>query len=81
MTAAEFDIIAHLDAMEGRIRLDIQEVRTDVKKVSEVAANHEPRLEAVEKQTKWIWGSAGSGFLTMIAVFAKHVLLGGSSGR
>lgn len=77
---AEVDIIAHLDAVESRIRGDIAEVRKDVKENAIQTAGHEERLAAAERQVKWIWGSAGSSFLTMVGVFTKH-LLGAGHGR
>ena len=70
-------LITHLDQMELRLRTDLAEIRQDVKDVAATTANHGPRLDAVEKQTKWIWGSAGSAFVTMCGAFVKHVLGGG----
>lgn len=72
-------LVAHLDQMELRLRTDIAEVRSDFKKVAADTAELTPRVDAVERQTRWIWGSAGSGFLTMLGVFVSH--LWGSHGR
>lgn len=73
---SEFDIQAHLDAMEGRIREDVREVRVDVKaSLTELAALKE-RVDSHDKQFKWIWGTASSGFLMLLSAFGLHVKSG-----
>ncbi len=71
---AELNIIAHLDAMEGRLTTAIAEVRKDTKLTAELTAKHDVRLEHLETQQKWIWSAFGGATLTALGAAVGHFL-------
>lgn len=80
MADTTFDLQRHLEAMESRIRQDVQGTREAVRllddRVQEEAITieaHAGRITRLEEKAGWIGAGFGAGFFALVA-FAWHVI-------